>query len=446
VGNTGDRLKLGASGAGISRRSFLRMTGSGLAGLSVLGLAGCGGGGGGQDGEMAFNMAPDQVGGLQEIVRRFNRRSGEGGPQVVFQPAPTKSDQFFDQLRNRFQAGESSPEIVGGDVIWPAQFAANGYIADLTDLFTDRDAFAPGPIASATYDGRVYGLPWYLDVGLLYYRRDWLEEAGFSEPPATWDELKEQAKKITRDNDRARYGFVFQGDNYEGGVCNGLEFIRTHGGDATDPDDPSRVVIGSQESVDGLATYRSMIAEGISPQLVTTATELESQTPFLQGESVFIRNWPYLYALLSDPEQSKVRPEQVGVVPLPTTEGGELAGTLGGWNTLVNANASDPEAAYRFAEFVASPEIQKWYAIEGKFNPTRTELLDDREIQEAVPYLETAARAFETARARPVSPVYSDMSLQMAEQFNRALAGDVEPQQAVETMQSELENIVQQAS
>jgi multiple sugar transport system substrate-binding protein len=422
------------------------MTGAGLAGLSVLGLAGCGGGGQGQDGEMVFNMGPDQVGGLQEIVRRYNEQSEEGTPRVVFQAAPTKSDVFFDQLRNRFQAGESSPQIVGGDVIWPAQFAANGYIADLTDLFTDRDAFAPGPVASATYENRVYGLPWYLDVGLLYYRRDWLEDAGFSEPPQTWDELKEMAQQITQDNGRAKYGFVFQGDNYEGGVCNGLEYVRTHGGDATDPDDPSRVVIGSQEAVDGLATYRSMIANGIAPQLVTTATELESQTPFLQGESVFIRNWPYLYALLSDEEQSRVAPDQVGVVPLPTTEGGELAGTLGGWNTLINANAPDPEAAYRFAEFVASPEIQKWYAIEGKFNPTRTALLDDGEIQEAVPYLESAGEAFETARPRPVSPVYSDMSLVMAEQFNRVLTGDAEPQQAVETMQGDLENIVQQAS
>jgi multiple sugar transport system substrate-binding protein len=387
-------------------------------------------------------MGPDQSGALEQIIQRFNDR---GGPQIEYQRAPTDTGQFFDQLRNRFQAGESSPQIVGGDVIWPAQFAANGYLADMSQFNVDQDAFAEGSIASNTYDETLYGVPWYIDVGLLYYRRDWLEDAGFSEPPATWDELKEMAQQITRDNNDARYGFVFQGAEYEGGVCNGLEFIRTHGGDAVNPDDPSQVVVASQESQEGLATYRSMVEDGIAPQLVSTATELESQTPFLQGESVFIRNWPYLYGLLSDEEQSRVRPDQVGIVPLPTTEGGELAGTLGGWNLLINAAAEDPEAAYQFVEYITSEEQQKFYALEGGFNPTRTALYEDQEVREALPYLESAGEAFETARPRPVSPVYSDMSLVMAEQFNRVLTGDVEPQQAVETMQSDLENIAQQA-
>jgi multiple sugar transport system substrate-binding protein len=188
-----------------------------------------------------------------------------------------------------------------------------------------------------------------------------------------------------------------------------------------------------------------MVEDGIAPQLVSTATELESQTAFLQGESVFIRNWPYLYGLLSNPEQSKVKPDQVGIVPLPTTEGGELAGTLGGWNLLINAAASDPEAAFEFVDYITSEEQQKFYALEGGFNPTRTALYEDQEVREALPYLESAGEAFETARPRPVSPVYSDMSLEMAEGFNRVLTGDSEPAEAAETMQGALENIVQQA-
>lgn len=391
---------------------------------------------------MVFAMGPDQVNGIPRIVDRFNK---EQGGNVSYKAAPTSSDQFFDQLRNQFQAGESSPQIVGGDVIWPAQFAGNGFIAPLTDYFPSdqQKAFTPGSIKSNTYEGQIYGVPWYTDVGLLYYRKDLLEKAGFSEPPKTWEELKQQAKKVQQDQG-TKFGFVFQGAQYEGGVCNGLEYIRTHGGDAVDPNDPNKVVINSPQATAGLATYRSMIEDGIAPQSVTTFTEPESQAPFVAGDAVFIRNWPYLYGVISDPTQSKVKPEQVGVVPLPIAEGGQLAGTLGGWNILVNQNAEDPEAAYKFAEFVNSPEIQKFYAQEAKFVPTRRDLLDDPDVQKAIPYLNEASEAFTTAKPRPVSPVYSDMSLKMQEQFNAVLAGQIPADQATGRLQQDLEGIVKQ--
>ena len=91
------------------------------------------------------------------------------------------------------------------------------------------------------YDGKIYGVPWYTDAGLLYYRADLLEKSGYSEPPKTWAELEEMGLKTAQDQgiDNA---FVFQGDQYEGGVCNGLEYIWTHGGNVLDPADPSKVV------------------------------------------------------------------------------------------------------------------------------------------------------------------------------------------------------------
>ena len=441
----GGRRLVVARRRGINRRDFLKLSGASLAGASLLGLAGCGGGGGGQGGgggELVFNMGPDQVNGIQRIVDRYNQ---EQGGNVTYKAAPTDTGQFFDQLRNQFQAGESTPQIVGGDVIWPAQFAGNGFIAPLTEYFPQdqQQAFTPGSIQSNTFEGDVYGVPWYTDVGLLYYRKDLLEQSGFSEPPKTWEELKQQAQKVQQDAG-TKFGFVFQGARGESGVCNGLEYIRTHGGDVTDLNDVNKVVVDSPESVAGLTTWRSMIEDGVSPQSVTTFTELESQASFIGGDAVFIRNWPYLYGLISDPEQSKITPEQVGVVPLPIAEGGEIAGTLGGWNMLINANAEDPEAAFQFAEFATSTEIQKFYAQEAKFVPTRTELLQDPDVQKAIPYLTEAAEAFETARPRPVSPVYSDMSLAMQEQFSATLAGEIPPDEATGRLQEDLQSVVEQ--
>ena len=102
----------------------------------------------------------------------------------------------FDALNAQFQSGETSIDVIGGDVVWPAQFAAGGYIADLSDRFPgeEREAFLPAAIEANTYEGKIYGVPWYTDAGMLYYRRDLLEGSGFSEPPRTWDELKETVR------------------------------------------------------------------------------------------------------------------------------------------------------------------------------------------------------------------------------------------------------------
>jgi multiple sugar transport system substrate-binding protein len=153
---------------------------------------------------------------------------------------------------------------------------------------------------------------------MLYYRLDLLERAGYSAPPATWDELKEQAR-AARENVGTRYGFVFQGADYEGGVVNALEYIWTSGGDVLDGD---RVIIDSPEAARGLGIERSMVADGIAPEGVSQYKEQESATIFLGGDAVFMRNVPRMYALASDPAESEIEPAVIGVAPLPVAEEG----------------------------------------------------------------------------------------------------------------------------
>ena len=435
----------------ISRRRFIQITGTGLAGVALLEFTGCGGGGGGGggdgSGEFTFAMGQDTTGVLPVLVDNFNTEY-EGQYTANFREMPTDTGQYFDQLKTEFQAGGGDIDLIGGDVIWPAQLAEPGYILDLSDRFTeeDRQAFLPGPVESNMYEGRVYGVPWYTDVGLLYYRQDLLEQSGFSEPPATWDELKEQAQKVMQDSGTEN-GFVFQGSNYEGGVVNGLEYIYSHGGAVLDDNDQSRVAIDSPESARGLQTERSMVEEGVAPQSVTTYTETESEALFLRGDSVFLRTWPQLYSKAGDPEQSSIDQTRLGVAPLPAGEGGRSAGGLGGWNFFINA-ASDPatqDAAYEFIRFATSPEQQRFYALEGSRLPTVQELYDDQEVLDAVPVIRLAGeQALQDARPRPVSPFYSDMSLEMAEQFNASLNGEVSPEEALGTLQESLTEIVEQ--
>ena len=247
------------AGRRMSRRDFLKVGGAGLAGAALLGTAGCGGGGGGDSGNIILSHGPEQSGVLQKQLDAFNQQN-KGEVQVEWRQMPADTGQYFDQLRTEFQAGGGEIDVISGDVIWPAQFAANGWIMDLSDRFpaSEQQKFLPATIESNLYEGAIYGVPWFSDVGMLYYRKDLLEQSGISAPPATWEELKQMAEQV-RQESGTRYGFVFQGANYEGGVVDGLEYIWTHGGDVLDG---NNVVIDSPESAAGLATERSMVTDG----------------------------------------------------------------------------------------------------------------------------------------------------------------------------------------
>ncbi len=114
---------------------------------------------------------------------------------------------------------------------------------------------------------------------------------------------------------------------------------------------------------------------------------------------------------------------------------------------LINAFAEQEaqDAAWEFVKYMTAPEQQKFYALEGSYLPTLTALYDDPEIKESVPTIRLGGEALKNTVPRPVSPVYSDMSLKMAEEFNALLGGDTEPQQAISTLQTELQKIADQA-
>ena len=387
-------------------------------------------------------MGTDTSGTLDDLVSKFNEQN-KGNFQVRYRQMPSDTGQYFDQLRTELQAGASEIDVIGGDVIWPAQFAANGWILDVSDRFpqSERAQFLPAPVDSLVYEGAIYGVPWFTDAGMLYYRSDLLDKAGFSAPPETWAELEEMALKTAQDTG-TQDGFVFQGADYEGGTVNGLEYIWTNGGDVLDG---NKVIIESPESIAGLETEHAMVERGVAPQAVSTYKEPETDPAFLGGRSVFARNWPYMYALAQDPETSNIKPEQIGIAPLPAGEGGQSFSGLGGWNMMINATSQKQDEAWEFVKFMTSEEGQRQRALAATLLPTRKALYEDQQILEEVPVIRLGKEAIQSTKSRPVSPYYSDMSLAMAEQFNLSLKGETTPEEAVATLQEELTKIVEQA-
>ena len=210
-----------------------------------------------------------------------------------------------------------------------------------------------------------------------------------------------------------------------------------------DPDDPSKVIIDSPETVEGLRIERSMLAEGIASQAVANYTETETLATSTNGDAVFCRNWPYMYAVLDDPEQSKVTQDQVGIAPLPVVdEGDPPTSDVGGWGFMINATSEDKEEAWKFTRFMISPETQRRFAERSTLLPPRLSLYEDEQLLEEVPIMELGKQAIRNTEPRPVTPFYQDMSLIMAEKFNSSLKGDISPEQAAKDLQEELQNIV----
>jgi multiple sugar transport system substrate-binding protein len=290
----------------LNRRDFL----AGLAGAALLGVAGCTSEESEGLARIVFSHGEDSEI-LRDQIRRFNEHN-RGTIEVALRLAPADSSQYFEKLRIEFQAGQADSDVISGEVIWPAQFAANGWISDLSGLFTAdlREPYLPAAIDSNTYEGAVYGVPWFTDAGMLYYRKDLLEQAGFSEPPKTWAEMQEMVEKVRRETG-TRYVFVFQGADYEGGVVNSLEFIWSSGGNVLDPHDPDDVTVAAPEAVAGLETARG----GLFALACGAGTHRGSDAPCrAAGEHL-----PQRPRRMEPHDQRRLREDggRVGLYPLP---------------------------------------------------------------------------------------------------------------------------------
>jgi multiple sugar transport system substrate-binding protein len=439
----------------VSRRDFIKWSGAGLAGAAALSSTACS--------EIASGFAatslagpntlilskgPDTTGTLEKVVDRFN--SEDHKFKVAWQIMSADTGQYFDKMRTEFQVGRSEIDVIGADVIWPAQFAANGWIEDLGDLFTEemQQDFFPATIETSSYNGKIYGVPWYSDAGLLYYRKDLLDKAGLK-PPRTWEELRDQAAKV-REQEGVRDGFTFQGAEYEGGVCNQCEYIWNAGGNILAPDDPTKVVVGGQGAVRGYEAAVGNVTSGASPLGVATYKELESLTVFIQGDSVFNRNWPFGYAIATGGEAagSSLKPEWVGVTQIPTLNPGEDSfACLGGWDFCISSLSKKKEQAWEFIQWMIQPEIQKVQAINAGYLPPRTSLFEDEKLTtKDQPVMGFARESYAATKPRPsVNPFYSDMSLDMAQAFNDTVKGDVSARAAVQRLEGKLDRIAQAA-
>jgi multiple sugar transport system substrate-binding protein len=371
--------------------------------------------------ELRFvTMKPHTFSVWHEAIARFEAENP--GAKVVLEVGPHSSTEFHDLLTQKLRNRDVSLDVFFMDVVWPAEFAAAGWALPLDAYFprAERERFVQGPIEANTYRGRIYGVPAFVDAPMLYYRKDLLRKHALS-PPVTWPELARQAKLVvSRESDPYLSGLSAQFKQYEGLVCNMMEYILSNGGALLD-ESGLKSALDRPDAKEAVRFVRDQIVGEIARRGVLAYQEPESLAVFAQGKAVFHRNWPYAWELANDPAQSKIA-GQVGVAPLPAFPGGRSIATLGGWQLGISRFSRQPELAWKFIRVMTGREIQKRIALDLGRAPGRKALFDDAEVLRKNPLLEWHREIFFTAVPRPRTPVYAPLSNIMQRYFSSAIA------------------------
>jgi multiple sugar transport system substrate-binding protein len=355
-----------------------------------------------------------------DILADFEAR--HPGIKVVREVGPHSSTEFHDLVTQKLRNRDPEMDVFFMDVIWPAEFAAAGWALPLDQFFSveRQKEFIAAPIQANSYDGQIYGVPVFVDAGMLYYRKDLLAKYDLR-PPRTWPELVRQAKGVlAQERDPYLTGYSAQFKQYEGLVCNMMEFIMSNGATLWN-EDTLQSTLNDAKAKEAVRFVRDQIISAISHRGVLAYQEPESLALFTQGRAIFHRNWPYAWAVADDPRQSKVA-GKVGMLPLPAFQGQKSVATLGGWQLGISRFSRHPQLAWRFVEHVTSSEIQKRIAIYTGRGPARKVLYRDAEILKKNPQFESQYEAFVLATPRPRTPVYLPLSNIMQRYFSSAIA------------------------
>jgi len=405
--------------------------------MAALGLSSCGGGGNGggaseaktlqpsdakgASGKVTWCIGKDTSGAFKTAVETFNEQNPK--LEAILLELPENADIQREQQIQRLRAESSECDVLGMDVIWTAEYAASGWLYDLTPVVdADESEFIPSTVETAEYEGKKWAIPFNTNAGFLFYRTDEVPK-----PPSTWEAVYKDAKE--------KNGLVYQGERYEGLTVNFLELLYSAGGKVLS-DDGESVEIDSPETREALEFMAEGVKDGAVPKAVTTYEEESSRRAFEAGNATFMRNWPYAYAL---GKESNIA-NDFEVAKFPGFGGNEGAGVVGGYNLGISAYTDNPNGSLAFAEYLVTEPVQKEMFIKATLPAVATAVYKDPEVKKQIPFTEELLKAVEQAQARPVSPVYTEISEAIFTNVFEFLNGGESADSATSKMSSEIED------
>ena len=376
------------------------------------------------------------------LVAGFNREHRD--LQISVDRGPLDTEAMSDLAIGSLLLGSTPYDLLLMDVSWTARYAAAGWLVPLETWFGDdaQEAMVPGARLGNAFGGHLWRLPLTADTGLLYWRTDLMER-----PPRTTEELERTARRLQAEG-KVRWGYVWQGRQYEGLSCVMLEAIHAFGGSWWQAD-PSRAgghtALDSPGAIAAASWLKTLIREGVTPPAVADFAENEALQLFAAGDAAFLRNWPYAWREIEKGGGPVVG--KVGVSTVVSAPGEHSGGTLGTWGLSLLTGSAHPEQAATVIRWFTGPEVQKALVLDQGYAPTWAALYDDGDLKRHHPLLEVQRQALEQGPlVRPLTPLYSQLSDVLQRQINGMISGEGAPRAVMSAAQDQSEVLVASAS
>jgi multiple sugar transport system substrate-binding protein len=358
--------------------------------------------------------------------------------KVQLQEQSTDTDTNRGSLTTAIGSGSATPDVYLADVVWPAQFANSQLALPLDEKLPKDfwDRFSSGLVDGATYQGHIYGAPFFADTAFLFYRKDLLEKAHLP-VPTSWEQVMQEAKTL-QEKGYVKYGFIWQGASYEGLTCNFMEYLADAGGQVLDKN--GNVTINSPQTQKALQFMHDLVSTGVTPSSVVTAKEPQAMDLFDQGNVAFLRNWTYAWKDSQNSANSKVV-GKVGVVPLPTFGGADGYSCVGGWDLMVNPHTKNLAAALAFIDWMTGPEAQGILAKEFGELPTNKQVAQDPSLKQVSPVFAVLDKVKYVPRPAQ-TPNYPQVSQAIYTNVNQMLSGSLSVSDALQKMEQQIKSAV----
>jgi multiple sugar transport system substrate-binding protein len=326
------------------------------------------------------------------------------------------------------------------DVIWPDEFIKNGYLLDVTSRITPemKSGIFPASWNGVTRNGKIYGMPWLMDVKYFMYNKDILTKAGFNAPPKTWEELMTQAQAI-KTQGLAEFPITWSWNQKEGVVCDYTVLLYGNGG--TFLDASGKPAFNNEKGVQVLTWMKKSIDDGLTNPSAISSDESAVETDFLAGKSAFAVNWLNQYADSNKPDMSQIV-GQVAIAPMPVFAAGQAAGIVsssvdGSSSFAIMATTPNPDQVWKFLTYLTSNEVQTKFSAE-MLPIWQADFQGDAltKLLAATPTNPVTVPAFlgqfPYANERPTVPYYNEASAALQLAIQEALTGIKTPQQALD--------------
>jgi multiple sugar transport system substrate-binding protein len=371
---------------------------AGWVAAAAFGLAACGGGSSSGPANINVWVFNEPSGSFKDAAKRCTDSSG-GKFKITLNALSNQADAQRQSLVRRLAAKDSSIDIAGMDVVWTAEFAAAGWIKEWPTALAAqvKQGTLPGPLTTATYQGKLYAAPANSNTQLLWYRKDKV-----TKPADTWNGLIAQASNL-------KTHIEIQGAQYEGVMVWFNSLVQSAGGTIVQG---TKVTLGPAGQVAANTMSKLAHSPAADPSLASQHED-ENRLAFEAGTAYFEINYPFVY-----PSAKETAPDiykNMAWAPYPGIQAGQPAkAPIGGINWGVGAYTKHPQEAFAAAACMRNSENEKEAAIKGGLPPTLASLYSDPELIKAYPFAALIRKQLATAAVRPVTPAYADVSLAVA--------------------------------